>query len=146
MHNSKLKDIMTSSVVTVSPQQTVQEAAQIMSQYNIGFVPVVDNNRCVGIITDRDITLRVTAKGQDATTTKVNSVMSKNVVTGKMDMDVHEAANLMAQNKIRRLPVIDDQNNLRGVVALGDLAVEDYFEDEAGDALSHISEPASPQM
>lgn len=137
---------MTRNIVTVSPQQTISEAAQIMSQYNIGSVPVVQNGQCVGIITDRDITLRVTAKGQDAGMTKVESVMSKNVVTGNPQMSVQEAANLMAQNQIRRLPVVDNNNQICGIVALGDLAVQNVYQDEAGEALSSISEPASPQM
>ncbi|MDK2820966.1 MAG: hypothetical protein PWP31_931 [Clostridia bacterium] len=146
MSQNKLGDIMTRNIVTVSPQQTISEAAQIMSQYNIGSVPVVQNGQCVGIITDRDITLRVTAKGQDAGMTKVESVMSKNVVTGNPQMSVQEAANLMAQNQIRRLPVVDNNNQICGIVALGDLAVQNVYQDEAGEALSSISEPASPQM
>jgi len=146
LNHHTLQDIMTSNVVTVSPQQTVEEAAQIMSQYNIGSVPVVQNGQCVGIVTDRDITLRTTAKGQTAQSTKVESIMSRNVITGTLQMDVHEAADLMTQNQIRRLPVVDDNNQLRGIVALGDLAVKDIYEDEAGDALSNISKPSSPKI
>jgi len=141
-----LQDAMTRNVVTASPQQTVQEAANIMSQYNIGFVPVVENGQSVGIITDRDITLRVTAKGQNPQTTKVEAVMSRNVITATPQMDVHETANLMAQKQIRRLPVVDNDNRVCGVVALGDLAVRDIYQNEAGKALSSISEPAAPQM
>ncbi len=141
-----LQDIMTRNVVTVSPKQTVQEAADLMSQYNVGFIPVVENGRNVGIITDRDITLRLTAKGQDASAATVESIMTRDIVTASPHMDVHEAARLMAEKQIRRLPVVDQNNQLCGVVALGDLAVRDIYQDEAGEALSAISEPAGPQM
>lgn len=141
-----LQDIMTRNVITVSPQQSVQEAADMMSQYNIGFVPVVQNGQSIGIITDRDITLRVTAKGHSPQATKIESVMSRDVVTATPHMEIHEAANLMAQKQIRRLPVVDNNNRLCGVVALGDLAVKETYQGEAGEALSIISEPSAPQM
>ena len=140
-----LQQIMTTNVATVSPQQSVAEVAQVMSQYNVGSVPVVKNGECVGIVTDRDITLRVTAKGEDPSTTKVEQVMSRNIVTGNPQMDIHQAADLMAQRQIRRLPVVEN-NRLTGIVALGDLAVKNIYQDEAGQALSSISEPSSPQM
>lgn len=142
--SQKLQDIMTANVATISPQQTVAEAAQMMSQYNVGSIPVVQNGNAVGMITDRDITLRVTAKGQDGQTTTVESAMSKNVITGTPQMDVHEAANLMAQNQIRRLPVVDN-GTVAGIVALGDLAVQNIYQNEAGEALTNISKPAEPQ-
>ncbi|MBO8129249.1 MAG: CBS domain-containing protein [Peptococcaceae bacterium] len=141
----KLQELMTKNVATVSPQQTVAEAAQIMSQYNIGVVPVVENGNVVGILTDRDITLRTTATGQDAKTMKVQSVMSTDVVTATPQMDVHEAADLMAKRQVRRLPVVEN-GQLRGIVSLGDLAVENIYQNEAGQALSDISEPAAPKM
>lgn len=140
-----LQEIMTKNVATVSPQQSVQEAAQIMSRYNVGSVPVVQNGECVGIITDRDISLRATAQGLDPATTKVESVMSRNVVTGTPQMDIHEAANLMAQHQIRRLPVVEN-DKLTGIVSLGDLAVQDIYQNEAGQTLSEISQPSAPQM
>lgn len=136
---------MTTNVVTVSPQQTVAEAAQMMSKYNVGAIPVVQNGQPVGMVTDRDITLRVTAQGQDAQNTTVGSIMSTNLTTGSPEMDVHEAANLMAQKQIRRLPVVEN-NQLAGIVALGDLAVTDIYQNEAGEALASISQPAEPMM
>lgn len=140
-----LEQIMTRNVATVSPQQSVADAAQIMSQYNVGSVPVVQNGQCVGIITDRDISLRVTAKGMDASTTKVETVMSKDIITGTPQMDVHEAANILAQHQIRRLPVVEN-NRLTGIVSLGDLAVQNIYQNEAGEALSNISKPSEPKM
>ncbi|CCO08194.1 CBS domain-containing protein [Desulforamulus hydrothermalis] len=141
----QLKEIMTPQVATVSPQQTVQEAAQLMSQYNVGSVPVVDNGRCVGIVTDRDIALRAVSQGHNPSTTKVQTVMTAGVVTGTPQMDVHEAANLMAQRQIRRLPVVEN-GRLAGIVSLGDLATQNIYQNEAGQALSSISEPAAPTM
>ncbi|WP_031515954.1 CBS domain-containing protein [Desulfofalx alkaliphila] len=143
--SQKLQEIMTTNVATVSPQQSVAEVAQIMSRHNIGSVPVVENGRCVGMITDRDITLRVTAQGQNPANTPVQSVMSTDLVTGNSQMDVHDAASLMARHQIRRLPVVDN-GKLSGIVALGDFAVQNIYQDEAGQALSSISEPASPQQ
>ncbi|SHE93619.1 CBS domain-containing protein [Desulforamulus putei DSM 12395] len=143
--SQRLKDIMTQNVATVTPQQTVQEAAQLMSQYNVGSVPVVENGKCVGIVTDRDIALRAVSQGQDPATTKVQTVMTTGVVTGTPQMDVHEAANLMARRQIRRLPVVEN-GQLAGIVALGDLATQNIYQNEAGQALSSISEPSSPTM
>ncbi|GAB6158752.1 CBS domain-containing protein [Desulfotomaculum varum] len=141
----QLKEIMTPQVATVSPQQTVQEAAQLMSQYNVGSVPVVENGRCVGIVTDRDIALRAVSQGHNPSTTKVQTVMTTGVVTGTPQMDVHEAANIMAQRQIRRLPVVEN-GRLAGIVSLGDLATQNIYQNEAGQALSDISEPSAPTM
>jgi CBS domain-containing protein len=140
----KLQNVMTQSVVSVSPDQSLKEAAALMSQYNVGSLPVVQNGQLAGIITDRDITLRSTAKGLDGNTTVSQCMTSGNLVSGNPTMDVHEAANLMAQNQIRRLPVVDN-NNVVGMVALGDLATKNIYQNEAGQALTNISSPASPQ-
>lgn len=143
--SQKLQDIMTQKVATVTPQQSVQEAAQLMSQYNVGAIPVVENGKCVGIVTDRDITLRAVSQGQAPGNTKVQAVMTDGIVTGTPQMDVHEAANLMAQRQIRRLPVVEN-GQLAGIVALGDLATQNIYQNEAGQALTQISEPSSPTM
>lgn len=139
----KLKDIMTQNIATVSPQQSIQEASRLMSQHNVGSIPVVENGRCVGIVTDRDIALRAVSQGQSPSSTTVQSVMTTDVVTGSPEMDVHEAANLMAERQIRRLPVLEN-GSVTGIVALGDLATQNIYQNEAGEALSQISEPASP--
>lgn len=140
-----IRDIMTSSVATVSPQQSVKEAAQIMSQYNVGSIPVVDNGNCIGIVTDRDIALRSASQGLDPQATAVQSVMSTGLVTGAPEMAVHEAASLMAEKQIRRLPVVEN-GQLTGMVALGDLATTNIYQNEAGEALSGISESDVPTM
>ena len=140
-----LKDVMTKTVATITPRQTVKEAAQLMKQYNVGSLPVVENDNCVGIITDRDITLRMVSQGQDAQSTNIQTIMSTNIVTATPQMDVHEAANLMASRQVRRLPVIEN-GQVTGIVALGDLATVNIYQNEAGHALSNISEPSSPTM
>lgn len=133
----KVKEIMTTDVSSVAPNDTVTKAASIMEQLDVGSVPVTDNNRIVGIVTDRDIVLRGVARGKDANQ-KVSDVMTTNVKYATPDMDVHTAADLMAENQVRRLPVVD-ADTLVGIVAIGDLAVENIFENEAGEALHNIS-------
>ena len=144
MNNNTVQNIMTTNVATVSPNQTIQEAAQLMSQHNVGALPVVENGQMKGIVTDRDITLRSTAQGLNSST-PVSQVMSTNLVTGSPDMSVQEAANLMSQNQIRRLPIVEN-NQLRGIVALGDIATNSAYDQQAEQALTNISEPSSPQF
>ncbi|MGJ9459773.1 CBS domain-containing protein [Oceanobacillus sp. CF4.6] len=140
-----VRDIMTSQVMTVNETQSVQEAAAIMSQYNIGAVPVINNSgQMVGMVTDRDITLRTTAQGQNAQTPVSQVMTAQQMVEGTPDMDVHQAAQLMAQQQIRRLPVIEN-GQIVGMVALGDLAVQNQYANEAEQALSSISTPSAPQ-
>jgi CBS domain-containing protein len=134
---------MTKNVVTVSPNQTIKEAAALMSQHNVGAIPVVENGQVKGIITDRDITLRTTAEGRDGNT-PVSQVMSTNIVSGNPNMSVQEAAQLMSQNQIRRLPIVEN-NQLSGIVALGDLATDNSSDQQAEQALSSISTPSAPE-
>ena len=134
----KVNQIMTTDVSTVAPNDTITKAASLMEQLNVGSVPVADNNRIVGIITDRDIVLRGVAKGQGANL-KVSEVMTPDVKYATPDMDVHTVADIMAENQVRRLPVVDHEK-LVGIVAIGDLAVENMFENEAGEALHTISQ------
>ncbi len=128
---------MTTDVRTVKPSDTVIKAATIMDQLDVGCIPVVENDNVVGIVTDRDIVLRNVAKGQDPNQ-RISSVMTTKVTSVSPDMDVHEVADLMAEHQIRRLPVIEN-NKLVGIIAIGDIAVEAIFEDEAGEALHQIS-------
>ncbi|WP_183185209.1 CBS domain-containing protein [Anoxybacteroides voinovskiense] len=143
LNNNTVKSIMTTNVATVSPNQTVQEAARLMSEKNIGALPVVENGQIKGMITDRDITLRTTAEGKNASI-PVSQVMSTNVVTGTPNMSVEEAANVMSQHQIRRLPIVEN-NQLRGIVALGDIATNHAYDEAAEQALTNISEPSQPQ-
>lgn len=142
----QIRNVMTSDVVTIKDTQSVQEAAALMSQHNIGSVPVVNNQgEMIGIITDRDITLRTTAQGE-GTQTPVSEVMTaQRVVKATPDMDVQQAAQMMAKQQIRRLPVVEN-GKVVGMVSLGDLAVEEMSDAAAGEALSNISEPSEPQQ
>ena len=141
-----LQEIMTNNVFTISENQSVQEAAAVMSQNNIGAVPVVNSSgQLTGMITDRDIALRTTAQGESAGTPVSQAMTAQQIVQGTPEMDVHEAAQLMAQQQIRRLPVVQN-GQVVGMVALGDLAVKDQFANEAEQALSSISFPSAPQQ
>ncbi|SMO61603.1 CBS domain-containing protein [Melghirimyces algeriensis] len=141
---SQLREIMTKSVASVSPEDNVYRAASLMKQHNIGVIPVVENGQVRGMVTDRDLVLRALAEQRNEEVT-VREVMSNDIVTGTPDMSVDEASQIMAKNQIRRLPVVEN-NQLVGIVSLGDLAVRQPFANEAGQALSNISEPSSPQM
>lgn len=130
---------MTSDIVCCSPNQTLKEAAELMSRHNIGSIPVINNGKLEGIITDRDITLRSAARGKDDDKMAVaNCMTSNNLISGRPDMDVHEAARLMSEKQIRRLPVVEN-DRVVGIVSLGDLATENQLKDEAEKALSGIS-------
>ncbi|GGE19465.1 CBS domain-containing protein YhcV [Marinithermofilum abyssi] len=141
---SQLRDIMSQNVASVSPQDNVYQAATLMKQHNVGMIPVVENGALRGVITDRDVVLRSVATKQP-NSMSVSDVMTNNVITGTPEMSVNEASQLMAQNQIRRLPVVEN-NQLVGIVSLGDMAVRENFANEAGQALSNISTPSSPQM
>ncbi|MEB3103860.1 CBS domain-containing protein [Ferviditalea candida] len=134
-----LKEIMTKDAVTVTLKDNIYEIAVKMKENDIGFVPVVEGRKLIGVVTDRDLVIRGYAERKSGSAA-VEEVMSKDVTTVSSETTVDEAAKLMAKDKIRRLPVVDN-GELVGVVAIGDLAVREKFEDEAGEALSEISEP-----
>ena len=141
----KVKDIMTKDVACLRPDDTVEHAAQVMKQYNVGSIPVCRNNQVVGIVTDRDITLRSIAKGENTSTQIIGEIMTTNPVIGTSDMDIHDAARIMSERQIRRLPITDN-NTLVGILSLGDIAVENDLQNSAEQALSNISEPCTPEM
>jgi CBS domain-containing protein len=141
----QLKDVMTRGVTVVPPEATVQEAARKMQELEVGPLPVCDGERLVGLLTDRDITVRAVAAGRDPATTAVREVMTPEVVYCFEDQDVREAVKLMEEKQIRRLPVLNRNKWLVGIVALGDLAVEAGASQQAGEALKGVSEPAAPK-
>lgn len=135
----KVKDIMTSNVATVSETSTIKDVAMQMKNLNVGSIPVCDDSNIpIGIVTDRDIVLRNVSEGLSPSST-VNNVMTNNLISCTPETDVHEAASIMAKNQIRRLPVIQN-NKIVGVLAIGDLAIRNILVDDAGEALSSISE------
>ena len=132
-----IRDVMKSNPRTVSTSDSIQNAARIMRDEDTGAVPVVDNGRTVGIVTDRDIVVRAVADGQ--MNRPVREIVSGNVVTAQPDMSTKEAADLMSEHQIRRLPVVEN-DRLVGMVSIGDLAVKEPNDKRLGDALQHISE------
>jgi CBS domain-containing protein len=140
VNHVKLKDIMTTDIASVSSDDTIEKAAQLMKQYDVGSMPVCSHDSLIGIVTDRDITLRCVATGQDTKQQKVCDIMTEDPVYGTPDMNVNDAVKIMSEKQIRRLPVVAD-NNLVGIVALGDISLEPALQDNAEDALKNISEP-----
>lgn len=136
----KLRDIMTENLVTCTTKDNVFEVAVKMRDENVGVIPVVDEkDHCIGMITDRDIVIRGLAEKREGSAA-VEQVMSKNVIFGSPDMSVDEAARIMAQQQIRRLPVVEN-GRITGIVAMADLAVREQTQDEAEEALAQISKP-----
>lgn len=126
----KVKDCMCGEVCCVKPDTKVYEIAKLMGQNHIGCVPVCDDKNClVGIITDRDIILRSIANDKDVKSTKASEIMTTNVCTCNENEDISDAENKMAQNQIRRIPVVDN-NKVIGILTLGDLA---HYNEETGE-------------
>jgi len=141
----KLKDIMTANVECVRPGDTLQEAARRMKSLDVGPMPVCgDNDKIVGMLTDRDITIRATAEGKDPKTAKVQDAMSEEVIWCFEDQDSEDAARLMQERQVRRLLVMSREKRLVGIVSLGDLATEGK-ETQAGEVLQGVSEPSEPR-
>ena len=134
----KIRDVMTPNPRTVSPDDTIQQAARIMQAEDTGAVPVVEGGRVLAVVTDRDIVVRVVAEGGSATS-PVREVATKNVICATPDMTTREASDLMSENQIRRLPVVEG-DRLVGIVSIGDLAVKEGKDSRIGDTLQNISE------
>ena len=134
----KLKDLMSSNVQIIGPDDMIQVAAIQMSNGDFGMLPVAENDRLIGTLSDRDIVIRALAKGKDASS-KVREAMSEGVIWAYEDDSVEECAKLMSEHKIRRLPILNADKKLVGIVALGDFAVVSADAKAAGEALSEIS-------
>jgi CBS domain-containing protein len=136
-----VRDAMTANPRTATPAQSLAEAAQIMQSEDVGSVPVVEDGRLVGVLTDRDIAIRAVAEGVDVQTLNVGDVASREPVTVEPGQDLDEALALMARHQVRRLPVVDD-GQLVGILAQADVAIE-VKEKKAGEVLEEISKPRS---
>ncbi len=135
-----IQDVMSRDVKSLSPEDTVHRAAQVMKENDIGAIPVRDGDKLVGMITDRDITIRSTAEGKDPARTRIGDIMSTEVRTCKASQTVDEVLAEMGQTKIRRVPVIDQESHaLVGIVSLGDMAVKASTDTDK--ALGAISQP-----
>ncbi|MDB5081280.1 MAG: putative signal transduction protein with domain [Chloroflexi bacterium] len=139
--SDKVREVMTTDVDMVSPSTKIGEAARQMRDMNVGSLPVVDRQELVGIVTDRDITIRVTADGVNPDEVLVKEVMTAGPVTVRPDQTLDEASEMMSQHQVRRLPVVE-KGKLVGMLALGDVATEPGSQDEAGSALTDISQPS----
>ena len=135
----KVSDVMTRDVQTVTPDQTAQEAANFMLSADAGSIPVTEGDRLIGMITDRDIAVRGIAKGHGPET-PVRELMTSDIISARDDDDVEEAATKMSEAQVRRLPVIDGQQKLCGIVSLGDLSRETDGS-TAGQVLEGVSQP-----
>lgn len=140
----QLGDIMTREVQVVLPDATVAEVADMMKRLDIGAVPVCDGRRLQGMVTDRDIVVRGVAGGRDLRSAEIKDVMSPHVVFAFADDSAKKGADLMRQHQIRRLPIVDRDQNLVGVVSLGDLAVDLGNEALSAATLEQVSAPAPP--
>ena len=138
---TQVRDVMTPSVRTASPGQSLAEAAEVMKAEDVGSVPVVEEGRLVGILTDRDIVIGAVAERRDPQTVKVDEVASRELVTVEPDQDLDEALALMAQHRVRRLPVVEG-DRLVGVLAQADVALE-AKEKKVGETVEEISQPTS---
>ena len=137
----KLKDLMSRDVKVINPDMTIRDAARKMRDGDFGMMPVGEDDRLIGTISDRDIAIRAVAEGKDAGT-QVRDVMSEGVAWAYEDDSVEEAARIMSERQVRRLPVVDRDKRLVGIVALGDFAVESSEIRPAAHALSEISKPS----
>jgi CBS domain-containing protein len=139
---TQLKELMSRDVKVITPETTIKEAAKIMRDGNFGMLPVQENDRMIGAISDRDIAIRAVAVGLDFAT-KVRDVMSKGIFWAYEDETVDEAVAIMSERQVRRLPVVNRAKRLVGIVSLGDLASEMK---PAAQALSEISRPISHHL
>ena len=136
----KISEVMSSDVQTISPDATIEEAAQEMRDGDFGLLPVGDEEQLLGVITDRDIAIRAVAEGRGPST-PVSEIMSEGVIWVHEDDSIEEAAEIMSDNQIRRLPVVNAEQRLVGIVSLGDFAVDASDIGAVADALTEISSP-----
>ncbi|MBU8688901.1 CBS domain-containing protein [Priestia megaterium] len=137
-----ITEVMTSNVDKCISQSTCSEVAEKMKQLDVGVIPVCENNKLVGLVTDRDLVIKGLANNMEANS-PISDLITTDVITGTKKMTIDEATNLMSQHQIRRLPIVEN-DQLVGIVSLGDLAVDNQANQKAGRALEDISVPAQP--
>jgi CBS domain-containing protein len=133
---------MTESPTTANPDMNAADAAALMKQFDVGVIPVTRGNELLGLVTDRDLVLRVLAERQDPTRVQIGGILTKSPVTVSPDTKISEARQLMAEHRVRRLPVVKN-DQLVGILALGDIAIADASERAVGETLEEISESTS---
>ena len=143
---TKVHEVMTDRPRVVTPETPVSEAAQLMKNDDIGSLPILDGEQLAGMLTDRDIVIRAVAEGKDPRGMPVREVASRELVTVNADEELSRALQLMASQQVRRLPVVDDDGRLVGILAQADVAVE-AKEKDVGEMVEEISKsPTGPRM
>jgi len=138
--NRQVRDVMTPNPECVSETDSIRDVARIMKDQDTGVVPVVDGKKVIGLITDRDIVVRGIAEGRDVSNVKVNEIMTKSVRSVKEDTPLAEVLDLMSNAEIRRVPVVNGNNELVGIISLGDIATNTNQDGRVGKAVENISE------
>jgi CBS domain-containing protein len=138
----QLRDIMSADVEVIAPEASIREAAEKMKDLDVGPLPVCNGDKLIGMLTDRDIVVRAVALGKDPGTTSVEDAMSPKVVYCFDDDDSTDAAQLMQKHQIRRLPIVNRERKLVGIVSLGDIACQTHDEQLSGETIREVSEPA----
>jgi len=134
-----IRDLMTSNPTTIEPDKTVVDAAKLMGDEDAGLIPIVEGQKLVGTITDRDIAIRVVAEGKDPQSAKVRDVMTSRLVTVDPEQDIDEELRLMAEHQVRRLPVVEEDGKIVGIVAQADVA-KHTSDEQTGDVVQQISQ------
>ncbi len=143
---NKCNEVMTKNPIYCLPNDAVTRAAQLMKNENIGPIPVIENEqtkKLVGIVTDRDLALKVVADGRDPKSTKVDEVMTGKVVTCRPDDDLQKALDAMSKHQLRRIPVVDDDNKLVGIIAQADVATRVNQPQKTAEMVKEISQSSS---
>ena len=138
----KVTEIMSSDVQLVSPDETIQAAARKIQDADIGFLPIGENDKLVGMVTDRDIAIRAVAQGKDPSSTKVRDIMTKRVFYCSTNEDIEAVTENMAEMRIRRLPIVNEDMRLVGVISLGDIAFK-HKASKAGAVLAIVCNPGA---
>ena len=141
----RLAELMTRDVEVIGCNAPLKEAAAKMKSLDVGLMPVCDGDQLKGTLTDRDITVRATAEGKSPSKTKVSAIMSTYLAYCFEDQEVEEAMSIMESKQIRRLPILNRENRLVGIVSLGDLAMHSGQKEMLGETLKEVSRPAAPR-
>lgn len=139
----KCNEVMTKDLICCLPNDTVLKAAELMKRQSIGPILVIENEKSqklVGIVTDRDLALKVVAEGRDANTTKVNKVMTHKLITCQAEDDLQKALAAMAEHQLRRIPIVDSDNKLLGIIAQADIATRFNHPKKTGAMVKEISQ------
>ena len=137
----KVQDVMTRDPRCVTPETSAREAAQVMKDEDVGIVPVVEGERLIGVVTDRDLALRVVADGRDSSATVRDVMSSGRIATCRPDEDLDRVMETMANEQVRRIPIVDERGSLVGIVAQADVVLKAKDDRKAEKTVEQISEP-----